>query len=389
MDSIIFHIDVNSAYLSWTSAQALRDGETIDYRQIPAIIGGDETKRRGVVLARSEIAKSMGVKTGEPIAFALTKCPDLVMLEPDYQLYIDSSDSMLQILREYTDLVERYSIDEAFCDMSEYEDNYMEMASLISTRIKEELGFTVNIGIGENRLLAKMASDFEKPDKIHTLFKSEIEEKLWPLDVGELFMVGPKTKSRLNSRGIMTIGDLARTDKDYIYSWLKKHGRTIYNYAHGIGSNVVKSNRDEIKSIGNSTTTSVDITTRKEALEFIDRLSQVVAMRVKNHNVMAATVQIALKDNNFKTRSRQTGFENYIYTYDDIYYAAVVLFDQLWQYEPIRLFSVTVADLVSKDRHQISMFDLNLSESEDTELKEDRLQSLFGSKVVKRATMHD
>ena len=389
MDSIIFHIDVNSAYLSWTSAQALRDGETIDYRQIPAIIGGDETKRRGVVLARSEIAKSMGVKTGEPIAFALTKCPDLVMLEPDYQLYIDSSDSMLQILREYTDLVERYSIDEAFCDMSEYEDNYMEMASLISTRIKEELGFTVNIGIGENRLLAKMASDFEKPDKIHTLFKSEIEEKLWPLDVGELFMVGPKTKSRLNSRGIMTIGDLARTDKDYIYSWLKKHGRTIYNYAHGIGSNVVKSNRDEIKSIGNSTTTSVDITTRKEALEFIDRLSQVVAMRVKNHNVMAATVQIALKDNNFKTRSRQTGFENYIYTYDDIYYAAVVLFDQLWQYEPIRLFSVTVTDLVSKDRHQISMFDLNLSESEDTELKEDRLQSLFGSKVVKRATMHD
>ena len=389
MDSIIFHIDVNSAYLSWTSAQALRDGETIDYRQIPAIIGGDETKRRGVVLARSEIAKSMGVKTGEPIAFALTKCPDLVMLEPDYQLYIDSSDSMLQILREYTDLVERYSIDEAFCDMSEYEDNYMEMASLISTRIKEELGFTVNIGIGENRLLAKMASDFEKPDKIHTLFKSEIEEKLWPLDVGELFMVGPKTKSRLNSRGIMTIGDLARTDKDYIYSWLKKHGRTIYNYAHGIGSNVVKSNRDEIKSIGNSTTTSVDITTRKEALEFIDRLSQVVSMRVKNHNVMAATVQIALKDNNFKTRSRQTGFENYIYTYDDIYYAAVVLFDQLWQYEPIRLFSVTVTDLVSKDRHQISMFDLNLSESEDTELKEDRLQSLFGSKVVKRATMHD
>lgn len=389
MDSIIFHIDVNSAYLSWTSAQALRDGETIDYRQIPAIIGGDETKRRGVVLARSEIAKSMGVKTGEPIAFALTKCPDLVMLEPDYQLYIDSSDSMLQILREYTDLVERYSIDEAFCDMSEYEDNYMEMAGLISTRIKEELGFTVNIGIGENRLLAKMASDFEKPDKIHTLFKSEIEEKLWPLDVGELFMVGPKTKSRLNSRGIMTIGDLARTDKDYIYSWLKKHGRTIYNYAHGIGSNVVKSNRDEIKSIGNSTTTSVDITTRKEALEFIDRLSQVVSMRVKNHNVMAATVEIALKDNNFKTRNRQTGFENYIYTYDDIYYAAVVLFDQLWQYEPIRLFSVTVTDLVSKDRHQISMFDLNLSESEDTELKEDRLQSLFGSKVVKRATMHD
>ena len=184
---LIFHVDVNSAYLSWEASRRVANGES-DIRLIPAVIGGDREKRTGVVLAKSIPAKKLGINTGEPIGMALRKCPELVIAKPDFRLYEENSKKFMDICREYTPVVEKASIDECYLDMSGTHRIYPDpvaLAHTIKDRIRNELGFTVNIGIGDCKLLAKMASDFEKPDKVHTLFVSEIESKMWPLPIGD------------------------------------------------------------------------------------------------------------------------------------------------------------------------------------------------------------
>ena len=221
---IIFHIDVNSAYLSWEAAYRLQHGSEIDLREIPSIVGGDQEKRHGIVLAKSIPAKKYNIATGESVYSALQKCPELIIVSPNYERYINASNAMMNILKEYSPNIQRYSIDEAFLDYSNEEKHWIDTSYEIKDRIKNELGFTVNIGVSSNKLLAKMASDFKKPDNVHSLFPYEIKDKMWPLPVEELFMVGSRTKTKLNNRGIFTIGELANLDKDYIYSWLKKPG---------------------------------------------------------------------------------------------------------------------------------------------------------------------
>ena len=216
MNIVIFHIDVNNAFLSWTAVEMLKNGANIDIRNIPSIIGGDETKRHGVVLAKSNVAKQFGIKTGEPIYFARKKCPQIQVFESNYKMYREYSDKLYNLFKEYTDKIERFSIDECFIDMTDFignnsnNENILNIAKEIATRIKTEFKFTVNVGIANNKLLAKMASDFEKPDKIHTLWKEEIPIKMWPLNVGELLMVGKKSIPKLEKMWIKTIGDLAR-----------------------------------------------------------------------------------------------------------------------------------------------------------------------------------
>ena len=212
MAKIYFHVDVNSAFLSWSALKALQDGGTVDLRTIPAVVGGDETKRHGVVLAKSGPAKQYGIKTGESLFAARTKCPGLTVVPPDFDWYVQNSKALIQILNDYTPDVEQYSIDEAFLDMTGTEALFgppLTAAHTIRRRVRRELGFTVNVGIAPNRLLAKMASDFQKPDKVHTLYLYEVEKKMWPLPVGELFGVGPSAAKKLNSCGIYTIGNLA------------------------------------------------------------------------------------------------------------------------------------------------------------------------------------
>ena len=223
MERLIFHIDVNNAFLSWTAVEMLKNGATIDIRTIPAIIGGDESKRHGVVLAKSNIAKQFGIKTGEPIYFARQKCPQIKVFESNHKMYREYSDRLYKLFQEYTDKIERFSIDECFLDMTNFigkNENPINIAKEISTRIKEEQKFTVNVGISQNKLLAKMASDFEKPGKIHTLWKEEIESKMWSLKVSELLMVGKKSIPKLERMGIKTIGDLAHSDKEKMYKVL-------------------------------------------------------------------------------------------------------------------------------------------------------------------------
>lgn len=235
MQRQILHIDVNNAFLSWSAIEMLKKGEKLDIREIPAIIGGDETRRAGIVLAKSMLAKKCGVNTGETIYAAKKKCPNLKIYPGcDYRIYKEYSNRLYNLLLEYTDKIERFSIDECFMDMTEYlmKDTLINKAKEISKRVKEELKFTVNIGVSNNKLLAKMASDFEKPDKIHTLFEEEIESKMWTLPISELFMLGKKTVPKLNQMKIFTIGDLAKSDKKQIIKKFGKHGLLIWEYAN-------------------------------------------------------------------------------------------------------------------------------------------------------------
>lgn len=207
MERQILHVDVNNAFLSWTAVEMLKNGSKVDIREIPAIIGGDETKRSGIVLAKSMKAKECGIKTADTIYQARIKCPNIQIFQSDFKIYKKYSEELYNLLLQYTDKIERFSIDECFLDMTEYlmKDTLLNKAKEINRRVKEELGFTVNVGVAHNKLLAKMASDFTKPDRVHTLFENEIKTKMWPLPVSELFMLGKKTVPKLYNMQIKTI----------------------------------------------------------------------------------------------------------------------------------------------------------------------------------------
>lgn len=197
LDKLIFHIDVNNAFLSWDGAYRLHHlGGKLDLRLIPSAVGGDAALRHGIILAKSNPAKKYGINTGMTLLEARQKCSTLYLVPPNYNLYQHCSSAFIDILREYSPAVEIYSIDEAFMDMSEVIHLFrspIETADVIRTRIREELGFTVNIGISSNKLLAKMSGNLRKPDFTLTLFPHEIKSKMWPLPVSELFFVGRAT----------------------------------------------------------------------------------------------------------------------------------------------------------------------------------------------------
>jgi len=257
----ILHVDVNNAFLSWTAVEMLKNGEGIDIRTIPSIIGGDEEKRKGIVLAKSTIAKKYGVKTAEPIYFAKQKCPNLKIFPSNYKLYTKYSDTLYLLLYEYTNKIERFSIDECFLDITNFipkGKTDLQIAYEIQKRVKNELKFTVNIGVASNKLLAKMASDFEKPDKVHTLYKEEIYKKMWPLPISELFMVGKKSIPKLDRIGVKTIGDLANKKQEEMTKLFGKFGKLIWEYANGIDLSEVNQEVENPKCIGNSITLPED-----------------------------------------------------------------------------------------------------------------------------------
>jgi len=316
--TIIFHIDVNSAFLSWSAVKRLKeDPSSVDLRTIPSAVGGDTKMRRGVITARSIPAKSYGVKTGEPVVTARQKCPSLVMVSSDFATYRQYSKAFLAILREYTDLVEQASIDEAYMDATDLVSGKdapraaaVELAGEIRRQIFTRLGFTVNVGISENKLLAKMASDFEKPDRTHTLWPEEIEEKMWPLPVRDLYGCGEKTAQKLMMRGIATIGQAAKTDLPELQKLLgEKAGLYIHRAANGIGSREVDTSEREAKSYSNETTTPFDITKEnydRELPEIVKGLSAKVSERLKKDGVAGKTVSVSVKTNDFRRHLRQT-----------------------------------------------------------------------------------
>ena len=384
-DRIIFHIDANSAYLSWEAAYRLQHGEKIDLRKIPSVVGGDEKKRHGIILAKSIPAKKYGIITGESLYSAKNKCPNLTIVSPTYGLYIKCSNAMVDLLNEYSPSIQRYSIDEVFLDYTYGNMNYMKAAIEMKERIKNELGFTVNIGIGPNKLLAKVASDFKKPDMVHTLFYEEIPDKMWPLPVGDLFMVGSRTRNKLNSRGIYTIGDLASQDVDYLYSWLKSHGLLIWNYAHGIEDSPVRVQSVPVKGVGNSTTTSFDVDTKKEACMILLSLSEMVSMRLRELDKCANVISVSLKSNDFFSYSHQRKLEIPTDITNTIYKTAVELFEEMWSGEPIRRFSIELSELCSNDFFQLSLFEKNRKKERNLDSAIDKIRSKYGYNSVFRS----
>ena len=386
---LIFHIDVNSAFLSWEAAYRIRHlGGTLDLRTIPSAVGGDMSKRRGIILAKSVPAKKYKIQTGEPIVDALRKCPDLTLVPPNYELYEKNSKAFMEILKKYSDKVEPYSIDEAFMDMTGTELLFGAPVVAAKDEIFHTLGFTVNVGISDKKLLAKMASDFEKPNLVHTLFSEDIQEKMWHLPVRDLFFVGGASEKKLHSIGVRTIGDLASTDVAVLKSLLKKHGEVIWNFANGRDVSFVEPAPAENKGYGNSTTIAFDVTDAPTARMVLLSLCETIGRRLRRDQVRIETVSVSIRFHDLNSVSHQSVLETATNITKEIHAAACRLFDELWDGTPIRHLGVHTGR-VSKEgaSRQLSLFDhTDYDRLEKLDSAVDRIREKFGADAILRAS---
>ena len=396
MTPIIFHIDVNSAYLSWTAVEQLKNGAKVDLREIPAIIGGDQKSRHGVVLAKSPAAKRYGIRTGEPVANAFRKCPNLVMYPPDHKMYREKSRMLMEYLRTFTKEIEQVSVDECYMDFTPIAKRYhspIDGAVEIKDGIKDRFGFTVNIGISTNKLLAKMASDFQKPDRIHTLFPEEIRVKMWPLPIGELYMAGRSSVEVLKKLEINTIGDLAQSDPALIALHLKSHGRMLWEFANGRGTDIVQAEPEEAKGIGNSTTLREDAKTMEEVRPVFDELAQSVGRRLKKAGKKAGMVSMEIKYYDFRTLSHQAQLERPSNDPQVLKETACSLFLEAWSGEPVRLLGIRTSKLSDESEpEQMTLFEWEPPKEPDEKHKKlkkamDELNARFGDGAVMKASL--
>lgn len=390
MERLIFHIDVNSAFLSWEAVRRLQNGSDIDLRKIPSVVGGDPSHRSSIVTAKSIPAKKYGIQTGEPVALAMRKCPDLVIVPSDFRLYTKNSDAFMNICREYAPELEKYSIDECFLDMSGTQLIYpdpINTAREIKDRIRDELGFTVNIGISCNKLLAKMASDFEKPDKIHTLFPEEIPEKMWPMPVSELFSVGKQSSQRLLKNQIRTIGDLAHTDLKLLQSIVGvKAGQQYHDFANGIDGSPVVSQSREAKSYSTATTLEENVTTLEQASAILKELADTVAFRIRQDEAKAYCISVTIRDLDFRNRSHQKHLEEATDITTEIYQTAMELFRDLWDgHTPLRLLSLGLSNISREETMQMTLFpDEQKEKSRKLDRVMDDIRSKYGLDTISR-----
>ena len=390
MERQILHVDVNNAFLSWTALDMLKHGSEIDIRDIPAVIGGDESKRSGIVLAKSTKAKECGVKTAETIYQARIKCPGLKVFPSNFKVYRQFSNQLYQLLLEYTDKIERFSIDECFLDMTHYlmNDTLLNKGKEINRRVKEELGFTVNVGVAHNKLLAKMASDFTKPDRVHTLFENEIPSKMWILPVSELFMLGKRTVPKLYNMQIKTIGDLAKTNKKVLQDKFGKHGIIMWEYANGMDNSEVKYQKEKPKGIGNSVTLPEDISNIEKLEEILLALTEQVTYRLRKQKMLARVVNVQLRNKDFVDTSHQRKLPNATASTKEIFMYAKELLEQMYRKgTPIRLIGVRVDDLTDTEEMQISLFQDEVKNQKQEKLDKtiDQLKEKYGYNFITRA----
>lgn len=394
MKPLVFHIDVNSAFLSWEAARRVREGGE-DLRLIPSAVGGDREKRTGVILAKSIPAKAYGINTGEPVSMALRKCPQLVIAKPDFRLYESCSRAFMDICRAYAPVVEKYSIDECFLDMSGTERVYPDpiaTAHEIKDRIKAELGFTVNVGIGPNKLLAKMASDFKKPDLVHTLFAEEIETKMWPLPVRELFTVGRATAERLEKTNIKTIGALATVSESWLRSYLgEKQGEHLHRFANGIDDSPVLAEPERAKGYSNSITLEEDVTNDAQAHKILLALADSVTSRMRADGARAYCVSVTIRGNDFRDRSHQKRLDTATDITDEVYTVAKRLFAELWDRRtPLRLMGLAMTSVAEDGEEQITLFpDERKERARKIDRAVDSIRGKYGTATISRGTTID
>lgn len=387
MSRIIMHIDVNSAYLSWEAADRLQHGDPVDLREIPSVVGGNEESRRGIVLAKSVPAKKYNIQTGESLYTARQKCPNLVSVPPRYELYMRCSKALRELLAEYSDAIQIFSVDECFLDythMTALFGDPVAVADEIRNRCRKELGFTVNVGISTSKLLAKMAGELKKPDQTITLYPDEIPAKLWPLPVEELFMVGRATAPKLRDMGIRTIGDLARTDIYILKYRFKKFGHMLWNYANGIEATAVEPTSPAVKGIGNSTTTAFNVEDYHHADMILLSLSESVGGRLRGGGWCARLISVSCRTSEFVNTSRQ---RTLLYATDNtttLYNEAKILFRELWDGKPLRHLGIRTSQLVPAEGLQCSLFDLDIEKKQALDRTIDELRVRYGKYSVQR-----
>ena len=364
-----------------------------DLREIPSVVGGDPKQRTGIVVAKSIPAKKYGIQTGEPMAMALRKCPNLVVVPSDFRLYTENSLAFKAICRDYAPVVESFSIDEVFLDMTGTSLIYPDpiaTAHEIKDKIHAELGFTVNVGISTNKLLAKMASDFEKPDKVHTLFPEEIPVKMWPLPIRDLLFLGKASEKRLQDFGIHTIGELAREKESAIQALLgEKTGHQLYQYARGIDNSPVLAQAEESKGFSVEKTFNDDIVSVEQVLPILLEQCDIVATRMRRKGKKCSCISVTFRTLDFKNRSHQTSLSSATDVTDEIYENARRLFLEFWKGQPLRLIGVALTGLTDESFEQMSLF-------EDTKKKEQRqkldaaldaIRMKFGNDKITRASI--
>lgn len=393
-ERVIFHVDANSAFLSWSAAYRVKVlGETEDLREVPSVVAGDKASRHSIILAKSSPAKKYGIQTGEPLFQALEKCPELKVIAPDYELYVEASRHFVALLKQFSPCVQQYSIDEAWVDMTGTERLWGAprlAAEQMRKRIWEELGFTVNVGISSNKLLAKMAGDFEKPNKVHTLFPEEMEKKMWPLPVRDLFLVGEATERKLKMMGIYTIGDLAKADGKLLRRRLGKHGETIWHFANGRNAEAVTPEPAENKGYGNSVTTAQDVVCADQAHQVLLSLCETVAMRMRRDGKCGSCISIHLRTNEFRHFSHQAVLGGATNITTEIFEAACRIFDEAWDgITPLRQLGVQMTRLANEPYQQYDLFSGMSPEKFERKIRLDEtvdaLRDKFGEDIIRRA----
>lgn len=385
MERIIFHVDVNNAFLSWTAVYLLNNGYDKDIRKIPSIIAGDEASRHGIVLAKSPVAKKYGVVSAETVYSAKRKCKDLEVFPPQYEFYMEMSSKFYNYLKEFTPIIERASIDECFLDLTNTKylyDDIMSLAYKIKNEIKEKFGFTVNVGIGNNKLCAKMASDFLKPDKVHTLFMEEIKDKMWPLDVNNLLFVGKSTTKILKDININTIGELANANINLLKRYFKNRSMDLINSANGIDNSLVVPNDYQNKSISISRTLKEDTNDEKLLKKVLLDMSDNVGLRARKKALYASNIAITFKTSSFKSFSHQLKIDNPTNNTMDIYHKVLSLYDFIDKKEMIRNIGIRLGDLKLNNSEQISLFDNNKENNDNLQRLLDDINSKYNGSVI-------
>lgn len=361
MNRVVFHIDVNSAFLSWTAVKILKEGGQQDIRSVPSVVSGDPSDRRSIITAASIPAKKLGIKTATPVSMALRKCPDLVIVSGDWEWYGRCSRGFIDICRSYSPVLEQFSIDECFLDMTFRlrGKDPVEVANSLREQVKQTLGFTVNVGIGPNKLLAKMASDFEKPDKVHTLWAYQVEEKMWPLGVRDLLWVGKKTEERLVSYGIRTIGQLAKLDLQHLTRLVgDKFARQLHDNANGLDGSPVVTDRPEAKSYSAERTFSKDLSDPKDIDRALFKVACIVAHRIRKDKFRASCVSIFVKRTDFTVSQKQGTLSQPTDITALILNEARRLLLEIWDGEtPLRQVGLGVSRLTHDTAEQMTLFE--------------------------------
>jgi DNA polymerase-4 len=379
--------------------------ELLDHPELinePMAVAGNPNNRHGIILAKNEIAKKYGIVTAETIMSAMRKCPDLKLVEPHHEKYKQYSDYINEIYLRYTDMVEPFSIDESWLDVTHSKKLYgngTDIANEIRRTVKSELGLTLSAGVSYNKIFAKMGSEYRKPDATTIISENNYKTIIWPMNIEKMFYVGAKTAEKLRNIGINNIGELALCNRDFLQEYLGKAGPELIKYANGEDESPVSlySNREKIKSVGNGITFAQNLKTREEILKAVTGLSDLVAFRLRRYGMKCSGVKVEIKNPYFKTISRQRKLDNGINTAQSIKRIAMDIIDATEynlgndKYEPIRLISITGIGLKDeKTNEQLSFFTQSIKETEREEAIEramDEIREKYGKESIKFAQL--